>query len=108
MVEEIGRIMHFFAEESCGQCPRCRMETGMLDTILRKVVAGGGSWQLLGQVDKLIELAKGQGKCTLIDMPVAPLKTGLALFRAEFQAHIDGACGLCAAHEPAKLTALQE
>jgi NADH:ubiquinone oxidoreductase subunit F (NADH-binding) len=108
MVEAIARIMHFFAEESCGQCPRCRMETGMLDTILRKVVGGGGSWQLLAQVDKLIELAKGQGKCTLIDMPVAPLKTGLALFRDEFQAHIDGACGLCAAHERAKLTALQE
>jgi NADH:ubiquinone oxidoreductase subunit F (NADH-binding) len=108
MVEEIARIMHFFAEESCGQCPRCRMETGMLDTILRKVVAGGGSWQLLAQVDKLIELAKGQGKCTLIDMPVAPLKTGLALFRDEFQAHIDSACGLCAAaHGQAKLTALQ-
>jgi NADH:ubiquinone oxidoreductase subunit F (NADH-binding) len=108
MVEAIARIMHFFAEESCGQCPRCRMETGMLDTILRKVVGGGGSWQLLAQVDKLIELAKGQGKCTLIDMPVAPLKTGLALFRDEFQAHIDGACGLCAAHERAKLTAFQE
>lgn len=108
MVEEIARIMHFFAQESCGQCPRCRMETGMLDTILRKVVTSGGSWQLLSQVDKLFELAKGQGKCTLIDMPVAPLKTGLALFRDEFQAHIEGACGLCAAHERVKLTALQE
>ncbi|HET9105986.1 MAG TPA: NADH-ubiquinone oxidoreductase-F iron-sulfur binding region domain-containing protein [Steroidobacteraceae bacterium] len=108
MVEEIARIMRFFAQESCGQCPRCRMETGMLDAILRKVVTGGGSWQLLAQVDKLIDLAKGQGKCTLIDMPVAPLKSGLALFRDEFQAHIEGACGLCAAHGQANLTALQE
>ncbi len=108
MVEEIARIMHFFAQESCGQCPRCRMETGMLDTILRKVLTGSGSWQLLAQVDKLIELAKGQGKCALIDMPVAPLKSGLALFRDEFQAHIEGACGLCAAHGQVKLTALQE
>ena len=80
----------------------------MLDTILRKVVAGSGSWQLLVQVDRLIEVAKGQGKCTLIDMPVAPLKTGLALFRDEFQAHIPGTCGLCAAHDQVKLTALQE
>ena len=108
MVEEIARIMRFFAEESCGQCPRCRMETGMFDTILRKVVTGSGTWQLLAQVDKLIELAKGQGKCTLIDMPVAPLKTGVALFRDEFQAHIEGACSLCAAHDQARLTALQE
>jgi NADH:ubiquinone oxidoreductase subunit F (NADH-binding) len=108
MVEEIARIQHFFALESCGQCPRCRMETGMLDAILRKVVTGGGSWRLLAQVDKLFELAKGQGKCSLIDMPVAPLKTGLALFRDEFEAHIEGTCGLCAAHSQAKLTALQE
>lgn len=108
MVAEIARIQHFFAVESCGQCPRCRMETGMLDTILRKVVTGGGSWQLLAQVDKLIGLAKGQGKCSLIDMPVAPLKTGLALFREEFEAHIEGTCGLCAAQGQARPTALQE
>ena len=108
MVAEIARIQHFFAQESCGQCPRCRMETGMLDTILRKTVAGAGSWQLLAQVDKLIELAKGQGKCTLIDMPVAPLKTGLTLFRDEFQAHIDGRCVLCAAPGQVRPAALQE
>ena len=80
----------------------------MLDSILRKVVTGSGSWQLLGQVDKLIELAKGQGKCSLIDMPVAPLKTGLALFRDEFGAHIDGVCGLCAAQRQAQMSVLRE
>lgn len=97
MVAEISRIMHFFARGSCGQCPRCRMETNMLDTIVRRVLTGGGNWQLLGQVDKLIELAKGEGICTLIDMPVAPIKTGLTLFPDEFRAHIEGGCRLCAA-----------
>jgi NADH:ubiquinone oxidoreductase subunit F (NADH-binding) len=108
MVAEIARIQRFFAEESCGQCPRCRMETGMLDTIMRKVVAGGGSWQLLAQADKLFELAKGQGKCSLIDMPVAPFKTGLALFRNEFEAHIAGNCDLCAARGQVAVAAHQE
>ncbi len=97
MVGEISKIMHFFAQGSCGQCPRCRMETNMLDTIVRRVLNGGGNWQLLGQVDKLIELAKGEGICTLIDMPVAPIKTGLTLFADEFRAHIEGRCCLCAA-----------
>jgi NADH:ubiquinone oxidoreductase subunit F (NADH-binding) len=97
MVAEISRIMHFFAHGSCGQCPRCRMETNMLDTVVRRVLTGGGNWQLLGQVDKLIELSKGEGRCSLIDMPVAPIKTGLTLFSDEFRAHIEGGCGLCAA-----------
>ena len=97
MVGEISKIMHFFAQGSCGQCPRCRMETNMLDAIVRRVLNGGGNWQLLGQVDKLIELAKGEGICTLIDMPVAPIKTGLTLFADEFRAHIEGGCRLCAA-----------
>lgn len=95
MVREIGEIMHFFAHGSCGQCPRCRMETNMFDTILRQTLSGKGSWKLLDQVDKLIELAKGEGICTLINMPVAPLKTGLAIFRDEFQAHIEHACPHC-------------
>jgi NADH:ubiquinone oxidoreductase subunit F (NADH-binding) len=94
MVAAISEIMHFFAHGSCGQCPRCRMETNMLDTIVRRVLTGGGNWQLLGQVDKLIELSKGEGKCTLIDMPVAPIRTGLTLFRDEFQSHIEGSCTL--------------
>lgn len=105
MVAEIAQVMHFFAHGSCGQCPRCRMETGMLDTILRRVLEGAGSWQLLGQVDKLIELSRGEGKCSLIDMPVAPIKTGLDLFRAEFDAHIAGTCHLCAAGQTVRVNA---
>lgn len=97
MVAEISKIMHFFAQGSCGQCPRCRMETTMLDTIIRRVLTGGGNWQLLGQIEKLVALAKGEGKCSLIDMPVAPIKSGLALFSAEFQTHIEGGCRWCAA-----------
>lgn len=100
MVREIGEIMHFFAHGCCGQCPRCRMETNMFDTILRQTLSGKGSWKLLDQVDKLIELAKGAGICTLINMPVAPLKSGLAIFRDEFQAHIDHACPRCGVGSP--------
>jgi NADH:ubiquinone oxidoreductase subunit F (NADH-binding) len=73
------------------------METNMLDTIMRRVLSGGGNWQLLAQIDKLIELSKGEGKCSLIDMPVAPIRTGLAMFRDEFAAHIEANCQVCAA-----------
>lgn len=99
MVREISTILEFFAHGSCGQCPRCRMETNMLHTIVQRVLTGSGNATLLGQVDKLIELAKGQGICTLIDMPVAPLKSGLRLFADEFAAHLAGSCSICAAGE---------
>lgn len=96
MVREIGEIMHFFAHGSCGQCPRCRMETNMLDAIVKQVLAGKGSWKLLDQVDRIVEMANGEGICSLINMPVAPLKTGLNSFRDEFNAHIEHDCPICA------------
>jgi NADH:ubiquinone oxidoreductase subunit F (NADH-binding) len=96
MVRAIGEIMSFFARECCGQCPRCRMETGMLDTIIKQVLAGRATAALLQQADRVIELAVGQGICGLIQMPVAPLRTALALFRDEFDRHLHGTCPLCA------------
>ena len=95
MVRHIGEVMHFFAVESCGQCPRCRMETNMLDTIVRQVLAGTGSHKLLEKIEGLIQLAKGQGICSLIDMPVAPIRTGLKYFGDEFTAHIEHRCTRC-------------
>lgn len=114
MVRHIGETMHFFAVESCGQCPRCRMETNMLDTIVRQVLNGAGSQKLLDKVEGIIQLARGQGICSLIDMPVAPIRTGLHHFADEFVAHIEHRCTLCEAgaaahhapHEVVATTAL--
>jgi NADH:ubiquinone oxidoreductase subunit F (NADH-binding) len=97
MVREIGQILQFFSHGCCGQCPRCRMETNMLDTIVKQVLAGRGTWKLIEQVDRIIGLARGEGICGLITMPVAPLQSGLSLFRNEFAAHIEGVCRLCGA-----------
>lgn len=71
----------------------------MLDTILKQVLAGKGTWKLLDQVPMLIKLAKGEGICTLINMPVAPITTGMDIFREEFDRHIVGACPLCDGHD---------
>jgi NADH:ubiquinone oxidoreductase subunit F (NADH-binding) len=101
MVRAIGGIMDFFAQGSCGQCPHCRMETNMLNAIVKKVLAGTSTWKLLDQVHGLVKLAMGQGICTLISMPVAPITTGLTLFRSEFDAHIDRACPICLSNQDA-------
>ena len=98
MVRRVGEIMHFFAHASCGQCPKCRMETNMLDTIIRQVHSGSGSRKLLDKVEDIIKFASGQGICSLISMPVAPIRTALQLFHEEFTAHLDNGCTRCAAH----------
>ncbi len=107
MVRHIGETMHFFAVESCGQCPRCRMETNMLDTIVRQVMNGAGTQKLLDKVEGIIQLARGQGICSLIDMPVAPIRSGLQHFADEFTAHIEHRCTLCKAGASARRASVE-
>ncbi len=74
----------------------------MLDTIVRQVLAGSATPALLDKVEGLIQLAKGQGICSLIDMPVAPIRTGLLHFRDEFIAHLERRCPSCEANGHAR------
>lgn len=93
IVEEVLRIAEFFAAESCGQCPACRMETNMLVTLLKKVQQGQGSAPLLEQFGKVIAFNKGKGFCNLINMPGPPIESALKLFPADFESHLaNGSC----------------
>src|SRR5437867_10137671 len=40
MVEETLQLAQFFARESCGQCPACRVETMMLSALLERLLQG--------------------------------------------------------------------
>lgn len=88
MVEETIRIADFFAAESCGQCPACRMETNMLAAMLKKVQQGQGGQPLLEQFSKVISFNKGKGFCNLINMPGPPIESALRLFRSDFEHHL--------------------
>ncbi|HEY3305352.1 MAG TPA: NADH-ubiquinone oxidoreductase-F iron-sulfur binding region domain-containing protein [Candidatus Binatia bacterium] len=93
IVEEMLRIAEFFAAESCGQCPACRMETNMLVTLLKKVQQGQGAAPLLEQFGKVIAFNKGKGFCNLINMPGPPIESALRLFRSDFEFHLaNGRC----------------
>jgi NADH-quinone oxidoreductase subunit F len=93
IVEEILRIAEFFAAESCGQCPACRMETNMLAALLKKVQQGQGGAPLLDQFSKVIAFNKGKGFCNLINMPGPPIESALKLFRSDFDFHLaNGRC----------------
>jgi NADH:ubiquinone oxidoreductase subunit F (NADH-binding) len=99
MVREISKMMDFFAHGSCGQCPECRMETNMLSAIMKQVGAGQGNWKLVDRVHDIMNMVQGKGICGLIKMPVAPLKSGLELFHAEFENHMnEKKCAVCFEH----------
>ncbi len=85
VLDEVARIADFFARESCGQCPACRMETNMLAALLKKVQAGQGNDALVEQFGKVIAFNKGKGFCSLIDMPGPPIESAVRLFPEEFR-----------------------
>jgi len=93
MAEETLRIAQFFARESCGQCPACRMETSMLSTMLERIYEGKGNTALFDQFQKILEFNRGKGYCALINMPGPPVLSALRLFRKDFDHHIQhGTC----------------
>lgn len=85
VLDEVVRIADFFARESCGQCPACRMETNMLVAMLKKVQAGEGNDALVEQFGKVLAFNKGKGFCSLINMPGPPIESAVRLFPEEFR-----------------------
>jgi NADH:ubiquinone oxidoreductase subunit F (NADH-binding) len=96
IVEELVKIADFFAAESCGQCPACRMETNTLTMLMKKVQAGQGGQPILEQFGKILAFNKGKGFCNLIAMPGPPIESAIKLFPADFEAHLT--TGKCLAH----------
>jgi NADH-quinone oxidoreductase subunit F len=93
IVEDLVKIAEFFAAESCGQCPACRMETNTLAMMIKKVQAGQGGQPILDQFGKILAFNKGKGFCNLIAMPGPPIESALKLFPADFAAHLStGKC----------------
>jgi NADH-quinone oxidoreductase subunit F len=88
IVEDVLKISEFFAAESCGQCPACRMETNMLASLLQKVQQGQGGKPILEQFGKVLAFNKGKGFCSLIGMPGPPIESALKLFPADFESHL--------------------
>ena len=88
IVEELLKIADFFAAESCGQCPACRMETSTLAMLMKKVQAGQRGQSILEQFGKILAFNKGKGFCNLIAMPGPPIESAIALFPADFEAHL--------------------
>jgi NADH-quinone oxidoreductase subunit F len=83
-------LQYFFARESCGWCTPCREGLPWVARTLQALEDGRG---VPGDLDVLDAhtrgLAMGHTFCALAPGAMAPLESGLKLFREDFQRHID-------------------
>ena len=91
MVAAFWRIIHFFAEESCGQCTPCREGTGWLAKLAHRVMDGTGR---AGDIELMASVADniaGNTICALGDAAAWPTLAFLTKFRGEFEQRIRSA-----------------
>ncbi|NOQ39716.1 MAG: NADH-quinone oxidoreductase subunit NuoF [Anaerolineales bacterium] len=88
IVEASRRLSKFFAHESCGRCPPCRIGSQRIFEILDRIENGLGH---PGDIELLLELANGidgHTFCPMGSMLVNPVRSAIKHFRAEFECHI--------------------
>ena len=88
MVELIQVLMHFYWDESCGQCTPCREGTGWLHKIVKGLRKGQGVPEDLALLEKVTQGMAGLTICPLADAAVMPMQSFLQKFRPEFEALI--------------------
>ncbi len=85
MVKALSRLIHFYKDESCGQCTPCREGTGWMLKIINRIIAGKGRKE---DVDTLYYIAKGimgHTVCPLGDAAAMPVISFINKFRDEFE-----------------------
>ncbi|RMH00096.1 MAG: NADH-quinone oxidoreductase subunit NuoF [Deltaproteobacteria bacterium] len=88
MTKALWRILHFFHDESCGQCTPCREGTGWLVAVAKRIAFGDGR---PGDVELLADIANGIAGntiCALGDAAAWPTLAFLTKYRDEFVAKI--------------------
>jgi len=88
MVELIQVLMHFYFDESCGQCTPCREGTGWLHKIVKRLRSGAGTPDDLELLEHVCNGMAGLTICPLADAAVMPMMSFLEKFRPEFEALI--------------------
>lgn len=86
----LRNLEHFFAQESCGWCTPCRDGLPWVERLLDAIEAGTGEEEDLDQLARHARMlgAPGRTFCAHAPGAMAPLASGLKLFRDDFLAHI--------------------
>lgn len=78
----------FYSSESCGQCTPCREGTAWLETVMTRIVNGGGNEADLKMVGDMRKQMAGTTICVLSDAAVFYPSSLLKLFPEEFDRYI--------------------
>jgi NADH-quinone oxidoreductase subunit F len=90
VVRAISRWTDFYAHESCGKCTPCREGTYWMKQILARIENGQGTAEDLDTLLDVCDNILGRAFCALGDGATSTVTSGIALFREEFEAHING------------------
>ena len=91
MVQLALRAAQFYMHESCGKCTPCREGTRWLVQLLTKIEAGDATESDVELLASVCDRMLGKSLCALGDFAVYPVSSYLRKFRAEFDAHVEGA-----------------
>ncbi|MFY9269111.1 MAG: NADH-ubiquinone oxidoreductase-F iron-sulfur binding region domain-containing protein [Candidatus Manganitrophaceae bacterium] len=89
MVRSAIEYARFFARESCGQCPPCKLGTVHLAEILEKIEAGRGDEKDLKQIEQVCGMVKGRGYCYLLTGASIAVESIFQRFPKEYIAHVE-------------------
>lgn len=85
ILRKTAEYVAFFANNSCGQCPSCKVGTRQVARILERVEAGAGRPGDLQALENLTLLLPGSGRCALVDGAATVLASSLKTFRGEYE-----------------------
>ncbi|GAN91538.1 NADH dehydrogenase I subunit F/NADH-quinone oxidoreductase subunit F [Gluconobacter frateurii M-2] len=88
----LRNLEHFFAQESCGWCTPCRDGLPWVERLLDALEDGTGTEDDIEQLMRHARILGSPGRTFCAHAPgaMAPLASGLALFRDDFTAHLTG------------------
>ncbi|RKK04950.1 NADH-quinone oxidoreductase subunit F [Pseudoroseomonas wenyumeiae] len=85
ILRKTAEYVGFFAANSCGQCPPCKIGTHQVSRILERIEAGAGRPGDLQALENLAELLPGSGRCGLVDGAATVLASSLKTFGGEYE-----------------------
>jgi NADH-quinone oxidoreductase subunit F len=98
IVAEAGRLFAYLAKETCGICVPCRVGTKRVQGILEGITSGLGRTDDLPWLGELGDHLSEFSLCGFGITSASILRTSLAAFADDYQAHLGGRCptGTCA------------
>lgn len=85
ILRKTAEYVAFFAANSCGQCPSCKIGTHQVSRLLERIDAGAGRPSDLEALDNFTRLLPGSGRCGLVDGAATVLASSLTTFRSEYE-----------------------